>query len=635
MKATERPGFGSTFAPAGGGAARLARWLVPVLIFLATGAAFVPALRNEFVDWDDTAVLLENPHYRGLGWAQLRWMFTAFHVGHYHPLTWISFGLDYLVWGMEPFGYHLTNLLLHGLNGVLFYFLTLRLLCLAVSGSVSAADPVLRMASGFAALLFTLHPLRVESVAWATERRDVLSALFLLGCLLCYLRAAGNSEKERGRRRWLVAAVIFYGLSLLSKAAGITFPIVLLALDVYPLRRFGGAPGRWMGPEGRRALWEKAPFFLLGVSFGIVALLAQHEAGTLRTISRHGFSMRLAQAVYGSGFYLWKTVFPFRLSPLYEIPVRLELLAWPLLGSAVGVLALSTIFVATRRRWPAGLAVWISYLAILAPVLGAAQSGPQLVADRYSYLSCLGWAVLAGAGLSHLWRSWLDGHTRHPVFFLATAAGVAAVVGLGALTWRQTQVWHDTETLWRQVVAAGQKSRFAHNNLGLMLSGRGETEGGIEHFREALEIDPEYVTAHYNLGNTLLARGNLDEAAQHFKRALDIEPSHIDARLNLGIALAKRGELESAVRQFRRALEIAPAYSEAHFNLAIALAKQELLGEAVEHFQAALKAKPDFAEAHEGLGRALALQGKRAEAIQHYQEALRILKSRPEGAAAR
>src|SRR5713226_6104332 len=205
-------------------------WFVPLVIFLLTVIAFLPALENEFVSWDDDKNLIENPNYRGLGWTQLRWMFTTFHMGHYQPLSWMTFGLDYLLWGTKPSGYHLTNLLLHAANAVLFYFVTLRLLSLALTGFPAALNLGLRVAAGFAALLFSLHPLRVESVVWATERRDVLSALFFLLTVFCYLRAA--AETSAARRPWLPMALSCCGLSLLSKASGVVLSIILLIIDV-------------------------------------------------------------------------------------------------------------------------------------------------------------------------------------------------------------------------------------------------------------------------------------------------------------------------------------------------------------------------------------------------------------------
>lgn len=364
-------------------------WFVPLVVFLLTVATFLPALQNGFIDWDDYETLLNNPHYRGVGWTELRWMFTTFHMGHYQPLSWMTFGLDYLLWGMEPFGYHLTNLLLHAANAVLFYFVAVRLLGLALSGPNAPREFPLQVAAGFAALLFSIHPLRVESVAWATERRDVLSGLFFLGTILCYLRTVTFQTSNRSRPWWMTASVLIYGFSLLSKASGVTLPLILLLLDVYPLGRVGGGPGRWFGPEARRVYWEKLPFLLLALGAGVSASIAQYQAGAMIPLDKYGVLPRLAQAFFGVVFYLWKTMMPVGLSPLYELPAHLNPWDWRFLLAGVVVLVVSTTLFVARRRWPAGLASWLWYIVILAPVLGIAQSGQQMVADRYSYLSCL------------------------------------------------------------------------------------------------------------------------------------------------------------------------------------------------------------------------------------------------------
>ncbi|MGH9579426.1 MAG: hypothetical protein ACRD2R_00405, partial [Terriglobales bacterium] len=381
---------------------RLSRWAMPILVAMLTVAAFFPALQNGFVDWDDNTGLLNNLSYRGLGWEQLRWMFTTFHLGHYQPLTWVTFGLDYLVWGMDPFGYHLTNLLLHALNAVVFYFVALRLFSLSVS--VSSGDFALRAASGFAALLFSIHPLRVESVAWATERRDVLSGLFFLLTLLCYLRAA-KADSGAEHLKWLGVAVLAYVFSLLAKDVGMMLPSALKVLDVYPLMRFGAGGGKWFGPEAQRIWWEKAPFAFLALVAAAVAIMAQSVA--LKSFAVHDSAGRLAQALFGLGYYLRKTLLPVGLSPIYELPRPFIPWDWPYLASGLAVSAIAAGLIILRCRWPAGLAAGIYYAAMLAPVLGIAQSGSQLVADRYSYLSCLGWALLAGGGYLCLQRRWL------------------------------------------------------------------------------------------------------------------------------------------------------------------------------------------------------------------------------------
>ena len=614
-----------------------ARWLLPAIIFLLVIVAFLPVLQNGFAGWDDDQILLDNPNYRGLGWTQLRWMFTTLHMGHYMPLSWVTFGLDYLLWGMDPFGYHLTSLLLHAVNAVLFYVVALRLMSLALSHSHPSGELALRVAAGFAALIFAIHPLRVESVAWATERRDVLSGLFFLGTLLCYLRALAVAEGAPARRRWMAAAVIVYGLSLLSKAMGISLPIVLLVLDVYPLRRLGGGPGKWFGPAVRKVWLEKAPFLLLALAAGVIAPIAVSQIGAMQSLDRYGVAPRISQALFGLAFYLWKTVVPLGLSPLYELPSNLNLLDWPFLLSGIVVVGISVALIVARERWPAGLAIWLCYAAILAPVLGIAQNGPQITADRYTYLSCLGWAILAGAGLFCCWQAWFSGVTSLRAFVLAAA--LASVVVLGVLTWKQTQVWHDPERLWRYILSVTEESyfesSFAHNNLGVILGRRGEMEEAIEHYREALRINPVYVKAHNNLGNGLARRGEMGAAIEHYREALRIDPAYAVAHYNLANALVSRGELEEAVKHYREALRIDPAYVKAHNNLGNALARRGELETAVAHFQEALRFEPDFAEAHESLARALAMQGKRDEAVQHYQEALRIMRSGAGGASQR
>src|SRR2546426_882330 len=236
---------------------RCACWLVPVLITLVTFTAFLPALQNRFVTWDDEKNFLDNPHYRGLGWTQLRWMWTT-HLGHYIPLTWMTLGLDYLLWGMNPLGYHLTNLLLHAANAVVFFFVVRRLLTRALP-SPAERGHALTVSAGFASLVFAIHPLRVESVAWVTERRDVLSGLFYLVTILLYLRASERGERGRG---WYWGTVGLFACALLSKAMAVSVPVVLLILDVYPLRRLGGSTGWWSEPA-RRVYVEKIPFVLL------------------------------------------------------------------------------------------------------------------------------------------------------------------------------------------------------------------------------------------------------------------------------------------------------------------------------------------------------------------------------------
>jgi tetratricopeptide (TPR) repeat protein len=601
-------------------------WLVPALIAVATFIVFLPALQNGFVNWDDDKNLLNNPDYHGLGWKQLRWMFTTFHLGHYQPLSWLTFGLDYLLWGMDPFGYHLTSLVLHAANAALVYFVAARLFRTVVP---LAAEFPLRIAAGFAALFFALHPLRVESVAWATERRDVLSGLFFLSTILCYLEAV----TDRGKRYafWLSAAIAFYACALLSKAIVMTLPLALLVLDAYPLRRLAFESKGWVGPEARKVLWEKTFFLLLAGVSAAVAVFAQLESEALRPLESHAVGFRLAQAFFGLAFYLWKTAIPFGLAPLYQAPLERNFWDWAFLASGAAVLSITVGLFVVRRRWPAGLAIWFYYGIMLAPALGITQSGPQLVADRYSYLSCLGWALLAGAGMLYAWGATNHGIVGKSAAVWVPGAAGAVLLALGFLTWRQTEVWRDSESLWTRTLQIDHNSNIAHDNLGMALADRGEFQAAIEHYRRAIEINPGYVNSYNNLGVALLAQGQLDGAVAQFRQAAAIGPGYIMAHSNLGIALARKGEMDEAVDEFRAALRLNPSYAVGHYNLGSALALRGDLEGALEEYRAAVRYDPEYANAHYRLGAILVRQGRPEEAIEHYRRALEI---RPEFSAA-
>ncbi len=605
---------------------------IALFVAIVTLAVFFPATRNEFVAWDDYELLVNNPRYRGLGWEQLRWMFSTFYMGHYQPLSWVTFGLDYLLWGMDPFGYHLTSVLLHTANAVLFFFVALRLLSLTIPPGLR--DLTLKAAAASAALFFAIHPLRVESVAWVTERRDVLSGLFFLATILSYLHATTVSHASSFRRRWLCVALIFYSLSLLSKATGVTLPVVLLVLDVYPLRRLRYVPGTWwFGPSARPIWWEKVPFLVLAAAAAVIAPLAQHDAGAMASLRRHGLLPRLAQSSYGVVFYLWKTIWPTDLSGLYELPPNLNVLAWPFLLTGAVVVGITIGLFMLRHSWPAGLASWICYVIIVAPVLGIIQSGWQMVADRYSYLSCLAWAVLAGGGLYN-WRERSIDPRRdgRKFFFFATGAAAVIIMTLGILTWRQVKVWHDTDLLWNHILAITDRSNFksgnVHHLVGRSMVDQRDWSRAIEHFRKSIEIEPNFAPFYNDLGNALARQDRWDEAIENFEKALALNPNLSVAHFNLGNALALQGRFEEAVAHLQDALRIKPEYPEAYNNLGRVLAAQGQLDRAVDLFRRAVQIQPDFAEAHQSLAMALDEKGRKEEAIQEFQEAMRIMKSR-------
>jgi hypothetical protein len=524
------------------------RVALPVAVVAATVLAFWPCLDNGFVDYDDNYLLLENPAYRGVGWAQLRWMFTTTMFGHYSPLAWLTFGLDYLVWGLDPFGYHLTSLLLHALATLLFY----RLAVVLLARTTGVAESSVRLGAAAAALAFGIHPLRAESVAWATERRDVLSGVLFLGTVLLYLAA---QTRQGSSRRWrLAASSALYVLALLAKSIVMTLPLLLVILDLYPLHRLPADPRRWLD----RSLWpvwrEKLWYLPVAVGAGVVAYYAQTSATA--TPGRNLLS-RATNIVYSLWFYLAKTVAPIGLSPLYESPRPPDPSELKFVGAGLGVLGLTLVVLVLRRRWPAGLALWTAYAVTLAPVSGVLPMARQLVGDRYSYLACLGWALLFGAGVAIL-----AGRTRRGALTWVTAAGALAALGwlaaLGVLTWRQTQIWRDTGTLFRAALDQNPACAVCHANLGVWLIRQGDRVTGAEHIILAEQLWPDLVMAHGRVGVAYAALGMNTEAIAAYRRELGRRPRDASLHLAVGEVLLRSGQPDEAARHYGIARRLTP-----------------------------------------------------------------------------
>jgi tetratricopeptide (TPR) repeat protein len=581
---------------------RRARWLIPAGIALLTIVAFLPVLHNGFVAWDDDRNFVENPHFRGLGLEQLRWMWTTFHMGHYVPLSWMTLGLDYEVWGMNPTGYHLTSLLIHAANAVVVYFLARRVL--ELSRPDFSADPLgLDVAAGFAALAFALHPLRAESVAWATERRDVLSALFFFSSILVYLRARGASAN----RRLYWTSVALFVCALLSKATSMSLPAVLLILNVFPLRRLGASG--WRGDTARRVYVEIAPFAMLAAATAGLSIVALHPPSQL------GIAAKLSVSAYSLMFYLWKTVLPLGLAPLYEMPQHVDPGAARFVASEVAVVCLAIVGWVLRRRQPAITTALAVFFVVTLPMLGIVQNGPQIAADRYTYFAAPALSVLAGAGLAWLLRRWSA---------LAVGSAVVVLIALGALTWEQSTVWHDSETLWTRVLEVDDQSSIAHSALANVLYRQNRVPEAMAHSERAVAIAPNYPEALNGLGVGLAREGRLPAAIEEYRHALAIKPAYDDAETNWGVTLVQENDVAGAIAHYQRAVAINPDNSNAQVNWGNALVRLNRLDEAIVHYDTALRIRPDNAEAHHNWGVALAVQGKFAEAIEHFRAALAI-----------
>jgi len=415
-------------------------------------------------------------------------------------------------------------------------------------------------------------------------------------------------------------SVVLFACALLSKSIAVSVPVVLLILDVYPLRRLGGPVG-WWSASARQVYREKIPFVLLaGVTSAVAFAALSHSPAmaSLDTVSPLG---RLMISGYSLGFYLWKTLAPLNLSPMYPLSIKSTTFI-----SGYLILALISVVLTfvLRHRLPGLLAAFLAYVVILLPVIGIVQNGPQIAADRYTYISCLGWAILAGAGIFYCWQPLVRKRIGLGTFAFTNGVAAVVVVALGGLTWKQAQVWHDPETLWRHTISVVAESKVVHNNLGSALFDRGKIGEAIKHFRQALRINPDYALAHYNLGSAMLERGELGEAIKHFRQTLRINPDYAEAHHNLGNAMFGQGKLEEAVKHYRQTLRINPAYAEAHHNLGSAMAKRGELGEAIKHYRQALRINPDYAEAHNNLGVAFLTNGKLTEANEHFCQAIRL-----------
>jgi tetratricopeptide (TPR) repeat protein len=566
----------------------LVRRIAPFAIAAITFAVFAPALQYGFILWDDDRNLLTNPSYRGLGWAQLRWAFTSAVMGHWIPVTWLTFGLDYALWGMNAFGYHLTSVLLHAANAALFYLLGRRLLRL---GLTAAAPRAITLGAIVAALFFAVHPLRVESVVWVTERRDVLSALFYLLTVLAYVKACAADGPPR--RRWFLASIGAYALGLLSKSLIMSLPLVLLVLDVYPLRR---ARGNW-----RRVLLEKLPYLGLAVAAAVVSVLVVIAKVGLTSASAYPPPARAAMALYSLVFYVWKTLLPLELSPMYELPAQVGLTSPRFLAAALVAVGVSVVLVLARRPWPAALAAWLVYGLTLAPVSGIVHNGPQLVADRYSYLSCLGLALLVGAGVASAVSS---AAITRPLRATVAIAGLGWLVGLMVLTFDQLPVWRDTEEVWRRSLEVDPECAFCHGQWGALLGNRGELGEAIAHFERVVALRPGTVRPRGNLGLALLKAGRPADAAVQFERMLAQEPNDAETRTRLGLALARQGKLAEASGELERASRDNPRHVGALLNLGLALIELGRPAEAVRYLERAVTLDPASGLAREALARA-------------------------------
>ena len=570
-------------------------------------AVFFPTLESGFLRWDDDINVFENDKVQGLTAANLRWMFTDFEQAiRYKPLSWLAWALVHEVFGLNPFGYHLANVLLHCVNTVLVFLLIRRLLQLVTPGgsrrevapskmrnesqSLRTAAPTMDACAALGALLWAIHPLRVEPVAWVTGLPYGLSLLFLLTATLLYLRSHASEAELSARKRDYWLSVAAFALAVLSYPIVIGFVAVLLALDFYPLRRFGGVPvsdparfGKLRaGSEAgapqmglRSVLMEKLPFLALSLLLVAGTVYGRfHVTGTWDkpvTLDNFPTSARAMQAFYLWAYYAWKPLLPFDLCPVYPVLMESKFNEAPFVLSALGVLAVSAFLFVKRCVWPATFALWLAHLGLLVPMLGLTER-PHYPHDRYAIINGILWSIALAAVL------WKLAQTRvKPAAVLAAGAGL--VVLLAAMSWRQTGIWHSDLPFFTDMAAKLRSPHYrsqALMKLGNAHADLGEDVRAVASYREALQISPASATfhLHFNLGNALARLSLWSDAIASYEAALRLKPDSAAAYLNFGVALGAKGELDRSVDQLNRALQLNPQSADVHAQLAEVLSKQ-------------------------------------------------------------
>ncbi len=585
------------------------RWTVfAVCVFLAAAVwlAFGQAVHYRFINFDDGTYVYENPLVSGgLTAKGIAASFTSCHASNWHPLTILSHMLDCELYGLDAGKHHHTSLLLHAATAILL-FLNLRKMTAAL------------WPSAFVAAVFALHPLRVESVAWVAERKDVLSGFFFMLTLGAWL---GYVRHPKSIPRYLLALLLF-ALGLMSKPMLVTMPFVLLLLDYWPLRRVGGsAPGS--GPAWRPLLLEKIPLFLLSAASAITTLRVQHNA--IRSTEAIPFSSRISNAVISYVIYLKQLVWPVNLAPFYPYPITPPSLTSIVLAVLI-LIAISAAAFFWRRQRPWFPVGWLWYLGMLVPVIGLVQAGSQARADRYTYLPQIGLALLATWFVLDLSKSWPQRR------WILGAVAVGIVATLMAVTRTQTGYWRDSETLWNHTLLCTTNNALAENNLGNELLRKGQLNDAIVHCRRALSIDPDYPDALNCLGFALYQTGQLDAATSQYQAALKLQPDFAAARNNFGMALLLAGRVDEAIDQFQAALATNPDMAETQNNLGACLVRKGQEESAIAHYRRAIELKPDYAGACNNLAWILATSSNGslrngARAVELAQRAVRLSNS--------
>jgi tetratricopeptide (TPR) repeat protein len=575
---------------------RIITAIICIFLVVLVSVVFGQTLGHEFINYDDDHYIRENPIVmHGLSLAGIQWAFTHVHASNWHPLTSISHMVDCEIFGLQPWGHHLTNVVLHAAATV-FLFLALRVL-------TNMLWP-----SAFVAAVFAIHPLRVSSVAWIAERKDVLSGVFFMLTLWAYGRYARADQSSPGR---YAITLVFFALGSMCKPTLVTLPFILLLLDYWPLRRFafqasglktrrskgdqtsltrrkGVSEGESVRPGTiPELLIEKIPFLVISAGSCLATVLAQERA--MIGAGLLSFTDRLTNAIVSYVIYLGQMIWPTHLAIVYPFPPG----GWSIAQTILALLILGVISVlcfAWRQRFPFLLVGWLWFLGVLVPMIGLVQVGLQSRADRYTYLPQIGlYLALTWLGVE-LISQWRGGRV------VLVAGAVLVIAGLTVDSYAQTSTWRDSETVWTQALASTPNNAIAHNGLGDALMMKGHTDEAITEFHKAIDLCPDCWEIYFNLGHALAKKSDWTDAIAAYTASMQawIKPNPRNHN-DLGICLAQVGKKDEAAVQFREALRIDPNFADAHRNLAVILLQLDQRDEAIVHFREALRLNPNDA----------------------------------------
>jgi tetratricopeptide (TPR) repeat protein len=558
--------------------------VVCLFLVLATGAVYWQVGNHDFVGYDDDGYVSENARVqKGLTLDNTAWAFKTTQKSNWHPLTWLSHMLDVELFGLQPGRHHMTSVLFHILNSLLLFGVFRKM-----TGKV--------WQSGFVAALFALHPLHVESVAWVSERKDVLSMFFWMLTLWSYARYV---EHPRIKRYLMVMG--FFALGLMAKPMLVTLPFVLLLLDYWPLKRIQlYSSTKDSASFDRRStvglfILEKTPLFVLTLGSCFITFFAQAKGGAVGSSEVHPFYVRVANAFVSYLKYIQKMFWPDDLAVLYPHPGVIPI--WLLAAAMVLLIGISFLAVRYLKQSPWLGVGWFWYLGTLIPVVGLVQVGVQALADRYTYIPLTGLFMIVAWGVPQLMKGW-----RHRTIVISGSCVVLFPI-LMVTAWNQTSYWQNSRMLFEHALNVTTDNYVIHNNLGFELAEKGRIDDAIEHYRQALRINPDFEIAYINLGKALLLKGKVDESIRYYQALLKIKPDYAGVHHNLGLVLLRNGETDNAIFHFQEALRINDDYAEVYNSLAAAMLSKGEIDRAINLFRQALRINPDFYEAQMNLSK--------------------------------